>query len=124
MKEMWTGIYPNKKEYKYEIRFRTDDEHAYLFVQEACRNAIDIDFSVEKLVAQEKKEENKATGKVHHWLKVDGIIYDIKEGLIIEYTCPKCGKEYLFNPSEMEFEWNDCGWFTCNCGKEVKYEKI
>ena len=68
MKEMWTGVYPNKKEYKYEIRFRTDDEHAYLFVQEACRNAIDIDFSIEKLAqTQEKEEKNKTTDKTHHW---------------------------------------------------------
>ena len=123
MKEMWTGIYPNKKEYKYEIRFRTDDEYAYKFVEEACRNAIDINWCDEK-PAQERKEENKATDKTHHWLKIDGIIYDTKEGLIIEYTCPKCGKEYLFNPSEMDFEWNNCGWFTCKCGKEVEYEKV
>ena len=127
MKEMWTGVYPNKKEYKYEIRFRTDDKTAYEFVEEACRNAIDINWPDKESDPRLKtvtQETFKATDKIHHWLKVDGIIYDIKEGLIIEYTCPKCGKEYLFNPSEMEFEWNDCGWFTCNCGKEVRYEKI
>lgn len=117
MKEMWTGIYPNKEEYeyKYEIRFRTDDEHAYLFVQEACRNAIDIDFSAEKL-AQEKKIDRE------HWLKLDNDLFDISKERVVEYQCPKCGKEYLFKIDEMT--WNDCGWFECSCGYKVKYEKV
>ena len=115
MKEMWTGVYPNKKEYKYEIRFRTDDEHAYLFVQEACRNAIDIDFSTEKL-AQEKKIDRE------HWLKLDNDLFDISKEKVVEYQCPKCGKEYLFKIDEMI--WNDCGWFDCVCGYKVKYEKV
>ena len=100
MKEMWTGVYPNKKEYKYEIRFRTDDEHAYLFVQEACRNAIDINWCDEKpdpdprlkTVTQETFKAKKHND--FKWFKID------------------------------EMTWNDCGWFDCECGCRVSYEKV
>lgn len=125
MKEMWTGIYPNKKEYKYEIRFRTDDKIAYKFVEEACRNAIDINWPDKEPDTEGFEKENKTTDKIYHWLKVDdNIIYNIKKNLVIEYTCPKCGKEYLFKPNEIEFERNNRGWFTCVCGYKVKYEKV
>lgn len=128
MKEMWTGVYPNKKEYKYEVRFRTDDEYAYKFVEEACRNAIDINWCDEKpdpdprlkTVTQETFKAKRHNG--FKWIKINGDMYDLTENLLVEYQCPKCGKEYLFNINEMD--WNDCGWFTCNCGKEVRYEKI
>lgn len=121
MKEMWTGIYPNKKEYKYEIRFRTDDEHAYKFVEEACRNAIDVDWSDEMpdLDKEEHKEENS---QKFRWLSLDGNLFDISEERIVEYQCPKCGKEYLFKIDEMD--WDDCGCFSCSCGRKVSYEKI
>ena len=52
MKEMWTGVYPNKKEYKYEVRFRTDEKAAYDHVVKACRDMIDgkpIDIKIEKM---------------------------------------------------------------------------
>ena len=58
MKEMWVGITPNKEEYKYEVRFRTDDKAAYKFVEEACRNAIDINWP--------DKEPDKIENKVYN----------------------------------------------------------
>lgn len=126
MKEMWTGIYPNKKEYKYEVRFRTDDKTAYKFVEEACRNAIDINWPDKepdtglKTVTQETFKAKRHNG--FKWIKIDDDIYDLTESHLVEYQCPKCGKEYLFHTDEMD--WNDCGWFSCSCGHKVKYEKI
>ena len=126
MKEMWTGIYPKRKDYNYEIRFRTDDKIAYEFVAEACRNAIDINWPDKesdprlKTVTQETFKTKRHNS--FKWIKINEDIYDLTENLLVEYKCSKCGKEYLFNINEMD--WNDCGWFTCNCGKEVRYEKI
>ena len=128
MKEMWTGVYPNKKEYKYEIRFRTDDKTAYKFVEEACRNAIDINWPDKesdprlKTVTQETFKAKKNND--FKWISIDGDLYDLTESHLVEYQCPKCGKEYLFKPSEMEFDKSDCGWFECPCGYKVKYEKV
>ena len=119
MKEMWTGIYPNKKEYKYEVRFRTDDKAAYKFVEEACRNAIDINWPDKEPDAEESKKESN---QKFRWFSLDSNLFDLSEVKIVEYKCPKCGKEYLFKIDEID--WNDCGWFTCKCGYKVKYEKI
>ena len=49
-------------------------------------------------------------------------LFDISKIRIVEYKCPRCGKEYLFKIDEMT--WNDCGWFDCACGCRVTYEKI
>ena len=121
MKEMWTGVYPNKKEYKYEIRFRTDDEHAYNFVKEACRNAIDVDWC-DEMPASDKEEKKEEDNQKFRWLSLDGDLFDISKEKIVEYQCPRCGKEFLFKIDEMN--WNDCGWFTCSCGYKVTYEKV
>lgn len=118
MKEMWTGVYPNKKEYKYEVRFRTDDKAAYQFVEEACRNAIDVDWPDKEDAESPKKESDKK----FRWFSIDGNLFDLLEERIVEYQCPKCGKEYLFKVDEID--WGNCGWFDCSCGHKVSYEKI
>ena len=122
MKEMWTGVYPNKKEYKYEVRFRTDDKTAYKFVEEACRNAIDIDWPDKEPNTEACEQESN---QKFHWLKIgNNHLFDISKERVVEYNCSNCGREYLFKLDEIEFDENDCGWFMCHCGKEVKYEKI
>ena len=119
MKEMWTGIYPNKKEYKYEIRFRTDDKSAYKFVEEACRNAIDIDWRNKEKSDQETKKSSK-----FRWLIIGNTVYEIaKEPPVIEIEC-KCGYiTHKFNIKEMIDGWNTTGIFTCGeCGRKITYE--
>jgi predicted RNA-binding Zn-ribbon protein involved in translation (DUF1610 family) len=118
MKEMWTGVYPNKKEYKYEVRFRTDDKAAYKFVEEACRNAIDTNWPDKE---SDKTEDKQKDDKKFNWFKIDSDLFDISKIRIVEFKCPRCGKEYLFKIDEIT--WNDCGWFDCVCGYKVKYEK-
>ena len=117
MKEMWTGVYPNKKEYKYEIRFRTDDKTAYKFVEEACRNAIDINWeNVEPTSDKEAADEFR-------WLRVDNTVYDINKINIVKHDC-KCGYiAHNFDIEEMIGSWNTAGIFTCDeCGRKITYE--
>ena len=120
MKEMWTGIYPNKKEYKYEIRFRTDDKSAYKFVEEACRNAIDIDWRNKK-ANQEKEKHSK-----FRWLRVGNTVYEIaKEPPVIEIEC-ECGcVTHRFDIQDMINNWNTAGIFTCGeCRRRIVYELL
>lgn len=125
MKEMWTGIYPNKKEYKYEIRFRTDNEYAYKLVQEACREAIDTDCANEspdprfKTVTQ---ETFKATERFR-WLRVDNKVYDITKTSVVEIDCECEFTTHRFDIQFMIDNWNTSGIFTCSkCHRRIIYE--
>ena len=119
MKEMWTGIYPNKKEYKYEVRFRTDCKSSYLAVQQACRDEIDGKNDYKNRASYSNADEL--------WLKVrcddnpQQIFKVTKENPIVEFAC-RCGNEFAINTADSE--WNDCGIITCGCGRKITYEKI
>lgn len=102
MKEMWTGIHHKNGDEIYEIRFKTNDCHSYKFVQKACREAIDTNWTEDAPTSD--KEEDK---QHFHWFKVDNHLFDLSKERVVEYQCSRCGKEYLFNPDEMV--WNDCG---------------
>ena len=128
MKEMWTGIYPKKKEYKYEVRFRTNDRAAFDHVVKACREEIDgksVDIKLEKMF-----QSNFAIGHsrpTDFWLKIrcddnpTQIFKVTKENPVVEFAC-RCGNEFAFNTADSE--WNDCGIITCRCGRKITYEKI
>ena len=119
MKEMWTGIHHKNGDEIYEIKFKTNDFNSYKFVQKACREAIDTNWTEDMPYQEEIEEESD---QKFRWLSLDGNLFDLSEERIVEYQCPKCGKEYLFKIDEMD--WNDCGWFECVCGYKVTYEKV
>lgn len=120
MKEMWTGVYPNKKEYKYEVRFRTDNEYAYELVQKACREAIDTDCANESPDPKNKKASDK-----FRWLRVDNKVYDINKIPIVELEC-ECGCiAHRFDVQDMIYNWNTAGIFTCSeCNRRIVYELL
>lgn len=117
MKEMWTGIFPKRKDYNYEIRFRTDNKYAYKLVQEACREAIDTD------CANESPAPDKEAADEFRWLRVDNTVYDINKINIIKHDC-KCGYiTHNFDTREMIGSWNTAGIITCSeCGRKITYE--
>ena len=128
MKEMWTGIYPKKKEYKYEVRFRTDDRAAFDHVVKACRNMIDgkpIDIKLEKMF-----QGNVAFGHsepTDFWLKVQcddnpqQMFKVTKENPVVELKC-RCGKEYAIDTADLN--WSPKLKMECRCGRSIYYEKI
>ena len=119
MKEMWTGVYPERDDYNYEIRFRTDCRDAYEAVQAACRKEID-----KRWYGGESAEEEPSKD---FWLKVQcddnpqAIVKVTKEDPIVEIEC-RCGNEFVINTADSE--WNHCGIITCGCGRKIIYEKI
>ena len=50
-------------------------------------------------------------------LIINGRSYNLED---TEWTCPTCGKQFLFCPNEL----NDSGNFECECGENIWYEKI
>ena len=114
---MWTGVFPERKDYKYEIKFRTDNEYAYKLVQEACREAIDTDCTNETSFG-DKREADK-----FRWLRVDNTVYNIDKICIVEHDC-KCGCiSQKFDIKEMLGAWNTAGILTCSeCWRKITYE--
>lgn len=118
MKEMWTGIHHKNGDKIYEVRFKTNDFKSYKFVQDACREALDTNWT--KDMSKSKKESENEEPR---WIKIDHIIFDLKDNPVIKYNCPKCNKEFLFKPNEIECR-NLYTYFRCDCGYVVEYEKI
>ena len=127
MKELWTGIYPKKKEYKYEARFRTDDKAAFDRVVKACREEIDgesIDIKLEKMF-QGNFVIGKNTKPSDFWLEVlcdnkKDIFLVGKENPIVEITCG-CGKQLAIDTSDVG--WSPKLKMECRCGRSIYYEK-
>ena len=119
MKELWTGIHHQKGDEIYEVRFKTNDFKSYKFVQDACREALDTNWTNDQPYLD--KEEDTSG----HFIKINDNIFNLDDNkLSIIYKCPYCEYIHSFKIKEMEFNWNTCGWFTCQCGHKVHYEKI
>jgi hypothetical protein len=117
---MWTGIFPKRKDYNYEIRFRTDNEYAYKLVQEACREAIDTDCANESPAPENKKEIER-----FRWLRVDNKVYDITKTPVVEIDCECDILTHRFDIQDMIDNWNTAGIFTCGeCHRRITYELL
>jgi hypothetical protein len=116
MKEMWTGIHHKNGDEIYEVRFKTNDFKSYKFVQDACREALDTNWTEDTPCLDKEEDKNNK----YRWIKINDRVFDLKDNSIIEYNCPKCNEQYLFKPDEIDVY--SC--FCCECGYVVHYEKI
>lgn len=117
MKEMWTGIHHKNGDEIYEIKFKTNDFNSYKFVQKACREAIDTNWTNDKPASDKEAADN------FRWLRIDDTVYDINKISIVKHDC-KCGYiAHHFDIEEMIGSWNTAGIFTCDeCGRKITYE--